>query len=114
MKHLIFIIFLITRSISSFGQNSNENLTNINDSLKQKVKVMQNDSVKAETLLLIAENLIYTSPDSTIYYGEKALILAEKIKNVSIQIGAMGFIGNALINKGNFQKLWNLDSGQLK
>ena len=108
MKQLIIGIFLFTLNIPLYGQGYNESLTSLIDSLKLQIGQTQNDSVKAETYNKIAEIYMTNSPDSTIYYAEKALILAEKIKNVSIQMGALAFIGEALIYKGNFPKALEL------
>jgi two-component system, NtrC family, sensor kinase len=108
MKQLIIGIFLFTFNIALYGQGYNESLISLIDSLKLQIGQTQNDSIKAEIYNKIAENYLYNSPDSTIYYAEKALILAEKIKNVSMQMGAMGFTGGALIYKGNLPKALEL------
>jgi len=108
MKPLFIGIFLFGVNISIYGQSNNESLISLIDSLKLLIAQTQNDSIKAESLNKIAEIYINSSPDSTIFYAEKALILAEKIKNVSIQMGAMGFTGEALIYKGNFPKALEL------
>ncbi len=108
MKQLIIGIFLFTFNIALFGQGNKESITSQIDSLKLKIGQTQNDSIKAETYNKIAEIYENSSPDSTIYYAEKALILAEKIKNVSIQMGAFAFTGAALISKGNLPKALEL------
>jgi signal transduction histidine kinase len=70
--------------------------------------MIENDSVKAGIMLNLAENLMYSDPDSAIYYGEKALALAEKEKLVHVQTGAMGFIGNTLMNGGDLPRALEL------
>jgi signal transduction histidine kinase len=108
MRLLIFAIFLSALCSTSFGQPNDRSLFSLNDSLRNELKRSQADSLKAEILMRIAENLLFSDPDSTIYYGEKALNLAEKVNDVLIQIGAIGFIGNALIYKGNLPKALEL------
>ncbi|MCK5102258.1 MAG: hypothetical protein KAR17_05570, partial [Cyclobacteriaceae bacterium] len=101
MKYFILAIILSATSISLFGQGENRSLINLIDSLKQELKITEADTLKSILLMQIAENFMNSDPDSTTYYGEKALKLAEKINFIPAQIGTMGFIGEALIRRGN-------------
>ena len=92
---------------SIFGQSEN-NLKQLNDSLIHKLETVERDSVKAAIMLLLAENLLYNNPDSAMYYGEKALELAKKEKLIQVQLGALGFIGNTLINVGDLPRALEL------
>jgi signal transduction histidine kinase len=106
MKYAISILFIIL-NITSIAQNNNK-LKWLNDSLKHELKKSRLDSVKAAIMLQLAENLLYNDPDSAIYYGEKALQLAERENTSQVKLGAMGFIGNSLINTGNLPKALEL------
>jgi len=104
MKLFIYIILLTSISITLLAQNRSRSLLSLNDSLKHKLELTNNDSLKAEILMKISENFLYSNPDSVIIFGEKAMNMAEKANNVEVQNGSMGFIGDALINKGNLPK----------
>ena len=104
MKRFIWVIFLCTTSISLVGQSNNQTLTNLIDSLKNELEIEEIDTLKAEILLQLSENLLYNDPDSAIFYGEKCLELAERANNIHYQLGALGFIGNAIMNKGDLPK----------
>ncbi len=104
MKNIIFTILLSSLCISMFGQSNMHTLTNLIDSLKNELKIEEIDTLKAEILLQLSENVLYSDPDSAIYYGEKCLELAERTNNIHYQLGALGFIGNAIMNKGDLPK----------
>jgi len=108
MKHIIFTILLSSLSISMFGQSNKQSLTNLIDSLKNELEIEEVDTLKAEILIQLSENLLYSDPDSAIYYGEKCLVLAERTNNIHYQLGALGFIGNAIMNKGDLPKALEL------
>jgi len=82
-KLLIIWTIVITANHSIFGQSEN-NLKQLNDSLIYKLEVVEQDSAKAAIMLLLAENLLYSNPDSAMYYGEKALDLAKKEKLITL------------------------------
>ena len=93
---LLYIWTILSATyLSSVGQGVNH-LKLLNDSLIHKLEIVEHDSAKAGIMLQLAENLMYSDPDSAIYYGERALELAEKEQFVHIQVGAKGFIGNTL------------------
>ena len=106
MKYVVLILFIFI-NISSNAQGDN-NLKRLNDSLKFELKKSQFDSEKAAIMIQLAENLLYSDPDSAIYYGEKALELAERENLIQVQVGTIGFIGNTLINKGDLPKALEL------
>ena len=108
MKRLLIIwTIVISANHSIFGQSEN-NLKQLNDSLIYKLEAVEQDSAKAAIMLLLAENLLYSNPDSAMYYGEKALELAKKEKLIQVQLGALGFIGNTLINVGDLPRALEL------
>ncbi len=106
MKYVILILFIVV-NISLKAQSDND-LKRLNDSLILKLETSSVDTVKAWIMLQLAENLMYNDPDSAIYYGEKALELAEREDIIQVQLGAMGFIGNTLMNKGDLPKALEL------
>lgn len=108
MKGILLFILLIAIDNSLFRQSRILNSENPNDSLKQELKATRDDSLKAWIFLHLAENNLYIQTDSALYYGEMALKLAQKVNNPEVQIGAMGFMGNALMFKGNLPKALEL------
>jgi signal transduction histidine kinase len=108
MKQFILVIFFFVCSFSLIGQVKTTALENMHDSLKNELKGVIADSVKMEILILLAESSNYRDPDSSIYYGEKALKLAKKLKDIPAQMGAMAFISSALRNQGNLPKALEL------
>ncbi len=101
------LIFFIVINIPLFAQSDNK-LKRLNDSLKIELKKSRLDTDKAAIMIQLAENLLYSDPDSAIYFGEKALELAERENLIQVQVGAIGFIGNTLINKGDLPKALEL------
>jgi hypothetical protein len=80
-------------NISSNAQGEN-NLKRLNDSLRFELKNTGIDTVKAAIMIQLAENLLYSNPDSAMYFGEKALQIAERENLIQVQLGTIGFIGN--------------------
>ena len=90
MKYLV-IFFCIVVSISSNAQDENK-LKWLNDSLRFELRNAGTDTVKAAIMIQLAENLLYSNPDSAMYFGEKALEIAEKENLIQVQLGTIGFI----------------------
>ena len=108
MKLIILNIFLLTSSISVFGQSSSIGSKTMLDSLKQKLEFVHDDSLKLQIMLQIASSYRNMKPDSAIYYGQEALQLAKQVKDIPAQMGAMAFSGYALIRQGNLPKALEL------
>ena len=108
MKQFILVNLFFVWSFSLIGQVKTTALEYMHDSLKNELKGVIADSVKMEILILLAESSNYRDPDSSIYYGEKALKLAKKLKDIPAQMGAMAFISSALKNQGNLPKALEL------
>jgi signal transduction histidine kinase len=74
------------------------------DSLKHKAEITQNDTLK----LILFENLneayTETNPDSAYYYAEKILMLARALKLRLNEVYALGQMGYALLNMGNYPR----------
>jgi len=108
MKQLILNITLIVLSISGFGQSNREGSKNLLDSLIQKLEFIHDDSLKIQLLLQIADSYSDRNPDTTIFYSQEALLLAKQLKDIPAQMGAMSFMSEALIYKGNLPEALKL------
>ncbi len=108
MKKFILNITLIIISFSVFGQSNDEGSKNLPDSLKRELGYIHDDSLKVEKLLQIADSYSSRNPDTTIYYSQEALQLARQRKDIPAQMGAMAFMGQALIYKGNLPEALKL------
>jgi len=95
-------------SFSAIGQMSTGNNVHLRDSLKKELQAANVDSLKAQLLIHIAESFEYSNSDSTFYYAEKALQLAKNSQNIPTQMGAMSFMGYALLRQGNLPKALEL------
>jgi two-component system NtrC family sensor kinase len=108
MVRIILNLILITSSFSVFGQGDIGAPKALLDSLTQELRFIHDDSLKVEMLLQIADSYSDRNPDTTIYYAQEALQLAKQIKNIPAQMGAMSFIGEAFIYKGNLPEALRL------
>ena len=104
MKQLFISFFLIVLSSSLFSQVNKKSIRNVVDSLNYEIQKSEDDSLKTEHLIVIADIFQNKNPDSSLYYAEKALILAEECSNLPVQVGALGFISGSLVRKGNLPK----------
>jgi len=72
MKHILFsYLFLFCITNVTYGQGSNI------DSLINRLNIESNASIKENILLEISEKFAYSKPDTSIYYGLKALEVIE-------------------------------------
>jgi len=101
-------------SFSAIGQISTGNFVLLRDSLKKELQAAHVDSLKAELLIHIAESFEYSNSDSTFYYAEIALQLAKNSQNIPAQMGAMSFMGYALLRQGNLPKALELSLEAIK
>ncbi len=99
---------MVVLSFSLFAQVKTTTLEYLQDSLKNELKNTESDSVRMELLIFLAESSNYSNPDTSIYYGKKALELAKKRNDIAAQMGAMAFMSSALKNQGNFPKALEL------
>ncbi|MDZ7650162.1 MAG: tetratricopeptide repeat protein [Cytophagales bacterium] len=109
MSRFIYLLLLIFSVCQLFGQGDNKFLTHQIDSLKQQLRSKLPDSVRAEALRLIASSYMHINPDSSIYYGQQAIILFEKTKNFRKRTFTSGQIMEGYIKQGNLPKA--LDDG---
>jgi len=106
MKYIVFLLCIVV-SIPSNARDEN-NLKRLNDSLRYELRKTSIDTVKAAIMIQLAENLLYSNPDSAMYFGERALKIAERENLIQVQLGTIGFIGNTLINTGDLPKALEL------
>lgn len=91
----ISILLLLT---SHFGWSQQTTI----DSLKRVYKVTKIDTSKVGILNKLASNFKEINPDSTAYYGKKALSLSTKLNYPFGQANAELNLGNASIITGNY------------
>ncbi len=108
MKKLFLNMSLITIGFIAFGQIKIQDSKSVLDSLKNELEFIQEDSLKIQILLQIADSYTERDPDTTIYYSQQALQLAKQINDIPGQMGAMAFTSEALIYKGNLPKALEL------
>lgn len=106
----LFILFIICFPGSKlFAQGGGEVLRQVLlDSLKVAYKISTSDTQKAELNMRISELYAAFEPDSSIFYGEKGLILARNTDEYVTEIGILGFLAGALIYKGDYPKALEL------
>ena len=91
-----FLILLCFLSCSiSFSQNKTV------DRLKYELAIAKTDTSRVLKMVSICSSLSGINPDSALYYGEKALALARKIKFPKGEIRALSFTSGVLTNTGN-------------
>ena len=108
MKKTLFIIILFLLSFRSYGQSSIDGLKDQIDSLKRELAVSLTSEKTIDIALDIAGKYLSTNPDSITKYAEMALNISIKEDYLRGQIGALGFLGEAQIYKGNLPKTLDL------
>ncbi len=99
-KQIFFILFLAFYQIC-FAQNVSV------DSLKLVLESCKEDTTKVNTLISICKNEYRSSPDSAIFYGNKALNLAEKLKFGKGLAYSYKYIGMGYYFLGNYSETIN-------
>jgi signal transduction histidine kinase len=98
IRKISFIIFFLAFVTTVAAQQS------YIDSLLQVAKATNNDTIRLIHYNDITERYTETNPDSTLLYAEKILLIAQKIKLRLEEVYALGKIGYALLNKGNYSR----------
>ncbi len=94
-----FLILLCFLSCSiSFSQNKTV------DRLKYELSIATTDTGRVLKMVSLCNSLSGINPDSALYYSEKALALARKIKFPTGEIRALSFTSGVLTNTGNLPK----------
>jgi len=89
------IIFLLLFFLSYLSLSSQTNKTI--DSLKVELNLEKPDTIVAQILNDLAYYYLYENIDSSLVYGNKALIKAKRIANIKIEAKANLYIGNAFL-----------------
>jgi adenylate cyclase len=101
MKISIASFLIILMLIEASAQNQGQKKT---DSLLSVLKSGKPDTSKVNTLIDIANEFRFVNPDTSVYFANKAIQLAEKI-NFKIGIArGYGMIGFALMNLGDYEE----------
>ena len=74
------------------------------DSLVHVPSFSSNDTLQLITNSILAEDFAETNPDSAIYYAEKAVALSKGLGFKLEEVGALGQIGYAQLNLGNYPR----------
>jgi len=102
MKQLLLILLLIALAFYTTAQNAKL------DSLQAAYKTAKADTSKILTLIEIADEYIYTDPDTTIVLATLALEKSEKIGYVKGKAWAYNRIGIGYMNQGNYHKVLDI------
>ena len=98
MKKIICALLFSSLTIVGFSQNQR-----IND-LKQKLAIAETDTSRVWILSNLCNSLTGSNPDSALYYGEKAVALARKIKFHKGEILALSYTSGVFMSTGNLPK----------
>ena len=79
---LLILILLVNFSFISFGYNSYA----ISSSLQNEIDSTSSDILKSHNYIKLCKHLVYTKPDSALYFGFNALKIAKQLKNDSLQL----------------------------
>jgi signal transduction histidine kinase len=103
---LFSIIFILT--VTAQAQNK------YTDSLKHQLDLAKDDTSKALVMAEICYFFRYSNTDSSLYYGEKALALSQRLKFWKGEANALNRMGLTLREKGDFPKALELQFKSLK
>ncbi len=95
-KYIAFLCLAGVLTLSSSAQEFRA------DSLRQRVEKLPNDTVKVNTLILLAEELSGTAPDEAIAKAETALDLAQKLRYTKGVANAYKYIGLGYYNQNDY------------
>ncbi len=98
MKNLFLILLCFLSCSICFSQNERV------DNFKYDLAIAKTDTSRVLIMVSICNSLSGISPDSALYYGEKAIALARKIKFPKGEIRALSFTSGVLNNTGNLPK----------
>lgn len=91
------LLFLVSFHFNLFAQTET-------DSLKLKLQAEQNDTLRLLLLERMANIYSEINGDSAFYYGEKVLTLAKKLNLPLEEVVALGEMGYAQLNLGNYPR----------
>src|ERR1041384_2322082 len=98
VKRVVVFLFLGLLANYSFSQ-----IVNL-DSIKQQLSFADNDTAKMILYGKIALAYEELNPDSSYGYGQRELLLAQKLKLKEDEARTLGRLGYAYINLGNYPR----------
>ncbi|WP_310554955.1 sensor histidine kinase [Flavobacterium sp.] len=105
MRKIIMVVFLLV-TLVSFSQTQQENI--------QKLKTLNNDTIKAKILGNIAYDYGIKNPDSAFYFFNESKKLSAKLKHYSGQIRCNVNIGELYRQMGNYEESLRYDLMNIK
>ena len=105
---ILFVYVLISIAFSTFGQKVITSQDSVINQYHQLIKQTTNSEELAILYLNLAEKYLSTSPDTIIKYAQLSFDISKKENFLRGQIGALGFMGEAYIYKGNLPKTLEL------
>ena len=102
-KILLFTITFLLQSVAAFTQTMK-----IIDTLKQQLRLETQDTNRVWLMTRISLNYRLLNPDSGIYYGQRAVELADKIQFYRGKVTALGFESMSFRVIGNLPKALEL------
>ena len=96
---LTFFIWLLFHC-AGIAQNK------LTDDLKRQLAATQEDTTRVALMAELGLQFRNTNPDSSIFYGQKALTLAEQIKYLRGEALALNTIALAMRERASFQERW--------
>ena len=103
MKRFILLIILFIASTIGFAQNK------LTDSLKYLLSLSKEDTTRVLTIAELGLQFRNSNPDSSIYYGQKALALARQLKFQRGEALALSNVGLAMREKGDLSGALELE-----
>jgi two-component system NtrC family sensor kinase len=104
---LFTMLFILTASVG-IAQNK------YTDSLKHQLALAKDDTSRALVMAELCYFFRYSSTDSSLYYGEKALTLSQKLKFWKGEANSLNRMGLTMREKGDFPKALELQFKSLK
>src|SRR6187399_122255 len=97
MKKAIFF-FLLTFSAFqyTFSQSSREQI----DSFRNQILAVGDDSMKANLMFQLANGFRFSNTDSSLFYSDKAIELADKLDWPDLKANAISLKGATLLEMG--------------
>jgi signal transduction histidine kinase len=108
IKTFITTIFFAVTSANGIAQNK------YTDSLMHQLEMAKDDTSKALVMAELCYFYRYSSTDSSLSYGEKALALSQKINFWKGEANALNRLGLTMREKGDFPKALELQFKSLK
>ena len=97
-KHFSYCVAIFFMSLPVVAQQA------FIDSFRREANITNNDTIQLILLRNIARSYSELNPDSSFFYGEKALKVARKLNLKLDEASALREMGYALLNKPNYPR----------